>query len=114
VESVIAECSSKSAAFPEEAPTEQQINTPIICSESNETSTVNIDESNLQSECIYIHEEAPNDLDDRETSEQLKNEIRILTNKVKLLQSKLSKHRKDKKKITRKKRSLGKNFCTTI
>ena len=33
--------------------------------------------------------------------EHLKNEIRILINKVKVLQSKLSKHREDKKKITR-------------
>lgn len=113
METVIAECSSELAAFPEEAPTEQQINTPTICSESNES-------SNLQSESIYIHEEVSNDLDAEggnsksDTIEQLNNVIRILTNKVKLLQSKLSEQRKDKKKITRKKRRLGKNCCTII
>ena len=116
----MAGCSSESAAFPEEASTEQQINTPTVSSESHEGSNMNIDTCTLQSESIYIHEEASNDLDaesgnsERETSEQLKKEIRILTNKVKLLQSKLSKHREDKKKITRIKRRLGKSFCTII
>lgn len=111
------ECSSASAAFLEELHMEQQIylNTPTVSSESLESSNLNI--NTLQSESIYIHEEASNDLvverRDSETasSEQLKKEIRILTNKVKLLQSKLSKHRKDKKKIKRVKRRLGKSFC---
>lgn len=76
---------------------DQQIylNTPIVSSESLKSSNLNI--NTLQSESIYIHEEASDDLDAERTksSEQLKNKIRILTNKVKLLQSKLSKHRED-------------------
>ena len=76
---------------------------------------MNIDTCKLQSKSIHIHEEASNDLNaergnsERETSKQLKNEIRILMNEVKLLQSKLSKHREDKKKITQIKRRLGKS-----
>lgn len=91
------ECSSEYAAFPKESPMDQQIylNTPIVSSESLKSSNLNI--NTLQSESIYIHEEASDDLDAERTksSEQLKNKIRILTNKVKLLQSKLSKHRED-------------------
>ena len=63
VETVIAECSSESAAFPEEASTEQQIDTPTVSSESYEGSNMNIDTCTLQSESIYIHKEASNDLD---------------------------------------------------
>ena len=72
---------------------------------------MNINACASQSENIYIHEGASTYLDverrDSETEasakhpEHLKNEIRILVNKVKVLQSKLSKHREDKKKITR-------------
>ena len=106
----MAECSSKSAAFPEEALTEQH--NPAVGSEceSLESSNMNINACMSQSENIYIHEGASTDLDverrDSETEasaehpEHLKNEIRILTNKVKLLQSMLSKDREDKKKKT--------------
>ena len=99
---------------------------PAVSSEceSLESSNMNIDACTSQSMNIYIQEGASTDLDaerrDSETEantehpEHLKNEIRILTNKVKLLQSKLSKHREDKKKITRLKRRLGKSFCTVI
>ena len=120
----MAECFSESAAFPEEAPMEQH--NPAVSSEceSLESSNMNIDACTSQSMNIYIQEGASTDLDaerrDSETEastehpEHLKNEIRILTNKVKLLQSKLSKHREDKKKKTRLKRRLGKSFCTII
>jgi len=95
------ECSSEYAAFPKESPMDQQIylNTPIVSTESLKSSNLNI--NTFRSESIYIHEEASNDLDAERTksSELLKNKIRILTNKVKLLQSKLSKHREDKRKI---------------
>ena len=113
----MAECSSASVAFREEAFTEQQINfnNPAVSSESEslESSNIDINTCTFQSGNVYTHEWASNDLDaERRGSEteasvgHLKNEIRILTNKVKLLQSKLSKHRVDKKKMTRKKQSL--------
>ena len=125
----MAECSSVSVAFPEEALTEQQVNfnnPAVSCEcESLESSNIDINTCTFQSENVYTHEGASNDLDaERRGSEteasvgHLKNEIRILTNKVKLLLSKLSKHREDKKKITRKKQRLGKcsvliiDFCS--
>ena len=115
-ESLPAECSSESAAFPEESHLDQQIylSAPTASRESIER--LNLNTNTLQSEGIDIHEEASNDLDveGTESSEQLKNEIRILTNKVKLLQSKLSKHakhREDKDKIKEVKRRLVKSLC---
>ena len=119
----MAECSSVSAAFPEETLMEQQIdfNNPAVSSEceSLESSNMNINTCTFQSGNVYTHEGTSNDLDadgrgneTEPSAGHLKNEIRILTNKVKLLQSKLSRHRKDKKKMMRIKQRLGKSFCT--
>ena len=61
------QCSSVSAAFPEEALTEQQINlnNPAVSSEceSLESLKVNINTCTFQSENGYTHEGASNDLD---------------------------------------------------
>ena len=103
----------ESAAFPEESRLDQQIylSTPTVSSESLES--LNLNRNTFRSESSDIHEDASKDLDveGTESSEQLRNEISILTNKFKMLQSKLSKHREDKRKIKRVKQRLSKSFC---